>query len=57
MSNIVIKIFLFFFLECGLRFVRNDYLVIHMRRHMGVKPYKCRFCEKGELSSFCSGFN
>lgn len=25
--------------ECGLRFVRNDYLVIHMRRHMGVKPY------------------
>lgn len=25
------------FLECGLRFVRNDYLVIHMRRHMGVK--------------------
>jgi uncharacterized Zn-finger protein len=33
--------------ECGLRFVRNDYLVIHMRRHMGVKPYKCRFCEKG----------
>lgn len=36
--------------ECGLRFVRNDYLVIHMRRHMGVKPYKCRFCEKGEKS-------
>lgn len=35
------------FSECGLRFVRNDYLVIHMRRHMGVKPYKCRFCEKG----------
>lgn len=35
------------FPECGLRFVRNDYLVIHMRRHMGVKPYKCRFCEKG----------
>lgn len=34
--------------ECGLRFVRNDYLVIHMRRHMGVKPYKCRFCEKGD---------
>lgn len=33
--------------ECGLRFVRNDYLVIHMRRHLGVKPYKCKFCDKG----------
>lgn len=22
--------------ECGLRFVRNDYLVIHMRRHKGL---------------------
>lgn len=33
--------------ECGLRFVRNDYLVIHTRRHKGLKPYKCRFCEKG----------
>lgn len=21
--------------ECGLRFVRNDYLVVHMRRHKG----------------------
>jgi KRAB domain-containing zinc finger protein len=38
-----------YFSECGLRFVRNDYLVIHMRRHLGVKPYKCRFCEKGKL--------
>lgn len=34
--------------ECGLRFVRNDYLVIHMRRHLGVKPYKCKFCDKGK---------
>ncbi|KAG5680793.1 hypothetical protein PVAND_010279 [Polypedilum vanderplanki] len=33
--------------ECGLRFVRNDYLVIHMRRHLNIKPYKCRFCDKG----------
>lgn len=33
--------------ECGLRFVRNDYLVIHMRRHLGLKPYKCKFCDKG----------
>lgn len=33
--------------ECGLRFVRNDYLVIHMRRHLGIKPYTCRFCGKG----------
>lgn len=23
--------------ECGMRFVRNDYLVIHMRRHTGEK--------------------
>lgn len=33
--------------ECGLRFVRNDYLVIHMRRHKGEKPYKCKYCNKG----------
>lgn len=32
--------------ECGMRFVRNDYLVIHMRRHTGEKPYKCRFCDR-----------
>lgn len=23
--------------ECGMRFVRNDYLVVHMRRHTGEK--------------------
>lgn len=33
--------------ECGLRFIRNDYLVVHMRRHLGIKPYKCKFCGKG----------
>ncbi|XP_059622610.1 zinc finger protein OZF-like [Phlebotomus argentipes] len=33
--------------ECGLRFVRNDYLVIHLRRHKGEKPYTCRYCGKG----------
>lgn len=33
--------------ECGLRFVRNDYLIIHMRRHKGEKPYKCKYCSKG----------
>lgn len=23
--------------ECGMRFIRNDYLVVHMRRHTGEK--------------------
>lgn len=33
--------------ECGQRFLRNDYLQAHMRRHRGEKPYSCRFCNKG----------
>lgn len=32
--------------ECGQSFVRNDYLLVHMRRHNGIKPYKCKFCPK-----------
>lgn len=32
--------------ECGQSFMRNDYLLVHMRRHSGIKPYKCKFCPK-----------
>ncbi|KAJ8958802.1 hypothetical protein NQ318_019560 [Aromia moschata] len=33
--------------ECGRGFVRNDYLVQHMQRHRGEKPFKCQYCGKG----------
>lgn len=32
--------------ECGMTFVRNDYLAIHMRRHRGEMRYHCKFCKK-----------
>lgn len=32
--------------ECGMRFIRNDYLVIHMRRHKGEKPFQCKYCDR-----------
>lgn len=33
--------------ECGLRFVRNDYLMVHLRRHRGETRYHCKYCNKG----------
>ncbi|XP_055371566.1 zinc finger protein 91-like [Condylostylus longicornis] len=32
--------------ECGGSFTKLQYLMIHIRRHTGEKPYKCRYCDK-----------
>lgn len=37
--------------ECGQRFTKRDYLLVHIRRHRGEKPFKCRFCDKGNFFS------
>ena len=29
---------------CGLTFSQKSYLKVHLRRHEGVKPHKCKFC-------------
>lgn len=35
--------------ECGQRFTKKEYLIIHMRRHTGERPFKCNNCDKGSF--------
>ena len=31
---------------CGKKFLRSDYLRLHVIKHKGVKPLKCELCER-----------
>ncbi|CAF1552069.1 unnamed protein product, partial [Adineta steineri] len=32
--------------SCGWKFARSDELTRHYRKHTGVKPFACKFCDR-----------
>lgn len=39
--------------DCGARFSATSALKVHIRRHRGEKPFKCQYCEKGNIFVHC----